>query len=108
MKKEVAPKYKQIGNFIVTPYLLGYGLTSQVFLAYKEDINKEKTFFAAKTYEWELLEDVSRKQALDEEIKVLALLKNENIMKLVTTCETKNNFYLMLEYCSFRNLRRIF
>ena len=39
-------------------------------------------------------------ELLDNEIKILKTCNNENIIKLYDMKKTKNNFYLILEYCN--------
>jgi len=96
-------KFKNLDGYVLTPFLLGNGAFAQVFLCYKEGEDKNKTFYAAKTFKKDSL-DKCFLELLHKEIKILTLLKHNNIMKLITTIETKNNYYVILEYCDSENL----
>lgn len=46
------------------------------------------------------------KLALDNEVIIMKQMNSKNIVKLLDTFESQNNYYLILEYCEQGDLRQ--
>ena len=91
---------KQINNYKFI-YEIGKGSASNVYLAVNEKTNE---LFAIKQISFEKITEKSSMENFKRELKLLNSFKNENIIKILGIEKTKNNIYLVLEYCNGGNL----
>ena len=91
---------KQINNYKFI-YEIGKGSASNVYLAVNEKTNE---LFAIKQISFEKITDKSSMENFKRELKLLNSFNNENIIKILGIEKTKNNIYLVLEYCNGGNL----
>lgn len=47
-------------------------------------------------------------QAIDKEIQILKKIKHKNIVEFIEMKRTKNNWYLIFEYCEYGDLEKHF
>ena len=82
---------------------LGSGSYAKVY--YGEDT--EKNFpVAIKIMDSKLLQNQHLKQGIQKEIKIMKSLDSKFITKLYDVCLSKNNIYLIIEYCKDGDLRK--
>ena len=91
---------KQINNYKFI-YEIGKGSASNVYLAVNEKTNE---LFAIKQISFEKITEKSSMENFKRELKLLNSFNNENIIKILGIEKTKNNIYLVLEYCNGGNL----
>ncbi|CAD8143808.1 unnamed protein product [Paramecium octaurelia] len=84
--------------------LIGSGYSSKV---YKGINTKTNQVVAIKVISIQQLITQISKSLLKNEIQVLSLIDHPNLMKIYDTFETKNNRYLICEYCNERDLAEI-
>ncbi|CAK67469.1 unnamed protein product (macronuclear) [Paramecium tetraurelia] len=84
--------------------LIGSGYSSKV---YKGVNTKTNQVVAIKVISIQQLTTQISKSLLKNEIQVLSLIDHPNLMKIYDTFETKNNRYLICEYCNERDLAEI-
>ena len=46
------------------------------------------------------------KKSLEQEVEVMSKIDHQNIVRLIETSESANNFYLFMEYCSEGDLSK--
>merc|ERR1712050_397790 len=93
-------KVKKIDQYILET-VIGSGQYGSVFQGYHQFT---KHPVAIKTINRDLLTDPKMFELLENEIKVLKRCDNSNIVKLYDLNKTKNNIYLILEFCNQGNL----
>lgn len=91
---------KKIGAYTIGQEVLGQGSFSTVYLAQ----DSQHHCFAAKVIPLSHLEsNISCHSespiTLEQEITCLRKCSHENVVKLVDVVKTKNNLYLIMEYC---------
>ena len=91
---------KQINNYKFI-YEIGKGSASNVYLAVNE---KNNELFAVKQISFDKIRDKNSMENFKRELKFLNSFNNENIIKILGIEKTKNNIYLVLEYCNGGNL----
>ena len=91
---------KQINNYKFI-YEIGKGSASNVYLAVNEKTNE---LFAIQQISFEKITEKSSMENFKRELKLLNSFNNENIIKILGIEKTKNNIYLVLEYCNGGNL----
>ena len=74
---------------------IGKGAFGEVYLTTKKGINK---LFATKKIPKYKVENPTIKKHLIDEIEILQTLNHKNIIKLETTKQTSNNYYIITEY----------
>ena len=74
---------------------LGQGSYAQVRVA-QDTLTQEKV--AIKMYDKFKLMDTTRKNNVKREIQILKELNHKNIIKLITTIDTRQNINLIMEY----------
>ncbi|CAK82192.1 unnamed protein product (macronuclear) [Paramecium tetraurelia] len=84
--------------------LIGSGYSSKV---YKGMNTKNNQVVAIKVISFQQLITPISKSLLKNEIHVLSLIDHPNLMKIYETFETKNNRYLICEYCNEGDLAEI-
>ena len=91
---------KQINNYKFISEI-GKGTASKVYLAINE---KNNELLAIKQISMEKITDKNSMENFIRELKILNSFNNENIIKILGIEKTKNNIYLLLEYCNGGNL----
>ena len=76
---------------------LGMGKFSEVYLV--KNITSNDLLVAKKIY-LANIKDLKEQAYIQNEIKILSKIKNNNIIKLYNTYQTENSIYLYLEYCN--------
>ncbi|CAD8060486.1 unnamed protein product [Paramecium sonneborni] len=84
--------------------LIGSGYSSKV---YKGTNTKTNQVVAIKVISFQQLTTPISKSLLKNEISVLSLIDHPNLMRIYDTFETKNNRYLICEYCNEGDLAEI-
>jgi len=91
---------KQIDNYKFISEI-GKGTISNVYLAINE---KNNELLAIKQISMEKIMDKNSMENFKRELKILNSFNNENIIKILGIEKTKNNLYIILEYCNGGNL----
>ena len=78
--------------------VLGKGTFGEVLLTQK--VNDSINFYATKKMKKELVEDPRYTKYFNNEISILRKLKHENIIRLENLKVTKNNYYIIMEFCN--------
>ena len=81
---------------------LGSGSFAKVYLG--KDINT-KDYVAIKILDANLMKDEYMKSTLNNEVQILKSMKSLNIVQLFDVFMTKNNIYIMQEFCNGGDLR---
>ena len=93
---------------IINDYLLtkkiGKGTYSEIYLSMKKGYN---VLYATKKYERQLILGTEYFKSLNNEIKYAQNFNNDDIIKLHNVLKTKNNFYIIYEYCNGGDLSTI-
>ncbi|CAK88031.1 unnamed protein product (macronuclear) [Paramecium tetraurelia] len=87
--------YRNVSDYYQLIKQLGRGGSSRVYLVTDKCTNQQ---FASKNVEKRYLKEDGGFEALFNEIKLMAALKHESIVKLEEVYEGENTFYLILEY----------
>ncbi len=89
---------KNVGDYIITDFMLGSGSFAKVFLCYMKD--SPNTYYAAKQFPIEELKSNQEFSVyVEREISTLKKLRHNNIMRLYDVLKTKLHWYLILEFC---------
>ncbi len=92
----------KVGEYLLKNPPIGEGSFGKVYLAKNEITNN---IYAVKVMDsYQILSKPTRKEKFNQELKTLLKQNNNNIIKLYDVIRTKNNFYLILEYCDGESL----
>lgn len=85
---------------------LGSGAFGKVYLA--KNAKDPTQLVAIKIIETSLLDDEEMKKSLNNEIEIMKQLKSPNIVSFYNVFFTKNNVYIITEFCNGGDLRGLF
>ena len=88
--KEYCQKYSNFEN-------IGLGSYGTVYRAIRKDDNN--TYVAIKEISKQRI--LKSNKTIEKEVEVMKLLKNENSIKLIELIESKNYYYIVMEYCEY-------
>ena len=99
---------KKIGDYTIGQEVLGRGSFSTVYLAH----DSEHHSFAAKVIPLSHLQSnlicyTDTSISLEQEITCLRKCSHENVIKLIDVLKTKNNLYIIMEYCPEGSLEEL-
>ena len=94
----------KVRNYSILNNIIGKGENSEVVLAAKEG---NLMFNVCKIYKRKEIEGKQIYKSLGHEINILETLNDQNVIKLLDILKTKNNFYVIYEYCNGGNLFEI-
>jgi len=96
---------KKIKNFIYDPSdVIGSGFSSKVYKGINEHNNEQ---VAIKVIELAKIQNEVEKYLLNNEINALRALNHKNILKTIDILMTKNNVYIVTEFCEFGDLQQM-
>ena len=91
---------KQLENYTLEK-LIGKGMLTKVYLTSKKD---DPNKYVTKEWNREEVDNNEYKKYLNNSINILKNLNHPNIIKLKDIKKSKNNYFVMLEYCNGGNL----
>lgn len=92
---------KTVGNYTFVEKL-GQGAYATVYKAHHETNGGD---FAVKVISREKISSTKLHQNLEQEISIMKRITHENVVRLFGTFTSKNNIYLVLEYCGGGDLQ---
>jgi len=97
--KRDAPK-KEIKNyFFYTDEELGSGSSGKVFRGYDKTNSNRLVAIKVIPHE-EIDKDEDMQKMLKREVEILYQIKGDNVVHLIDTANTVNNFYIIMEHCN--------
>ena len=81
----------------LTPKTLGKGQYGQVHLSYQQ--NAPDQFYAVKVVDKKKIKG-KLETLLQNEMRLLEEIRDQNVVQLRTATKTSNNYYLVLEFCN--------